>query len=41
MRGERKATVKCMAGHSNTTTTGLYTRRADDISVGEVEWVGT
>jgi integrase/recombinase XerD len=29
-----------MAGHSNAKTTGLYDRRADDISVGEVERVG-
>jgi hypothetical protein len=26
-----------MAGHSNAKTTGLYDRRNDDISVGEVE----
>jgi hypothetical protein len=26
-----------MAGHSNVKTTGLYDRRNDDISVGEVE----
>jgi integrase/recombinase XerD len=29
-----------MAGHANTKTTGLYDRRADDISVSEVERVG-
>jgi integrase/recombinase XerD len=29
-----------MAGHSNAKTTGLYDRRNDDISVGEVERVG-
>jgi integrase/recombinase XerD len=29
-----------MAGHSNTKTTGLYDRRNDDVSVGEVERIG-
>jgi len=29
-----------MAGHSNAKTTGLYDRRNDDISIGEVERVG-
>jgi hypothetical protein len=29
-----------MAGHSNAKTTGLYDRRADDLSVSEVERVG-
>ena len=29
-----------MAGHSNAKTTGLYDRRNDDISVGEVERIG-
>jgi integrase/recombinase XerD len=29
-----------MAGHANAKTTGLYDRRADDISVSEVERVG-
>jgi integrase/recombinase XerD len=29
-----------MAGHANAKTTGLYDRRNDDISVGEVERVG-
>jgi site-specific recombinase XerD len=29
-----------MAGHSNAKTTGLYDRRNDDISVGEVEKIG-
>jgi integrase/recombinase XerD len=29
-----------MAGHSNVKTTGLYDRRNDDISVGEVERIG-
>jgi hypothetical protein len=27
-------------GHSNAKTTGLYDRRNDDISVGEVERIG-
>ena len=29
-----------MAGHSNAKTTGFYERRNDDVSVGEVEWIG-
>ena len=29
-----------MAGHANAKTTGLYDRRNDDISVGEVERIG-
>jgi hypothetical protein len=29
-----------MAGHSNAITPGLYDRRNDDISVGEVEKIG-
>jgi integrase/recombinase XerD len=29
-----------IAGHSNAKTTGLYDRRNDDISVGEVERIG-
>jgi hypothetical protein len=29
-----------MAGHSNAKTTGLYDRRNDDVSVGEVERIG-
>lgn len=29
-----------MAGHTNAKTTGLYDRRSDDISVGEVERIG-
>jgi integrase/recombinase XerD len=29
-----------MAGHSIAKITGLYDRRNDDISVGEVEWIG-
>ena len=30
-----------LAGHSNAKTIGLYDRRYDDISVGEVERIGT
>jgi integrase/recombinase XerD len=29
-----------MAGHANAKTTGLYDRRNEDISVGEVEKIG-
>jgi hypothetical protein len=29
-----------LAGHSNAKTTGLYDRRNDDISIGEVERIG-
>jgi hypothetical protein len=29
-----------MAGHSNAKTTGLYDRRNDDITVGEMERIG-
>jgi integrase/recombinase XerD len=29
-----------MAGHSNAKTTGLYDRRNDDVSVGEVARIG-
>ena len=29
-----------MAGHADAKTTGLYDRRSDDISVGEVERIG-
>jgi hypothetical protein len=29
-----------MAGHSNAKTAGLYDRRNDDVSVGEVERIG-
>ncbi len=32
--------LRRMAGHSNAKTTGLYDRRNDDISVGEVERIG-
>lgn len=35
--GGRIDVAQRMAGHSNAKTTGLYDRRADDISVGEVE----
>jgi hypothetical protein len=29
-----------MAGHANAMTTGLYDRRNDDVSVGEVKRIG-
>ena len=29
-----------MAGHANAETTGLYDRRNDDVSVGELERIG-
>jgi site-specific recombinase XerD len=35
--GGRIEVAQRMAGHSNAKTTGLYDRRGDDISVGEVE----
>jgi integrase/recombinase XerD len=38
--GGRIEVVQRMAGHSNAKTTGLYDRRNDDISVGEVERIG-
>ena len=38
--GGRIEVAQRMAGHSNAKTTGLYDRRADDISVSEVEKVG-
>ena len=38
--GGRIAVAQRMAGHSNAKTTGLYDRRNDDISVGEVERIG-
>jgi site-specific recombinase XerD len=38
--GGRIEVAQRMAGHSNAKTTGLYDRRADDISVSEVERVG-
>ena len=39
--GGRIEVAQRMAGHSNAKTTGLYDRRNDDISVGEVERIGT
>jgi len=38
--GGRIEFAQRMAGHSNAKTTGLYDRRNDDISVGEVERIG-
>jgi site-specific recombinase XerD len=38
--GGRIEVAQRMAGHSNAKTTGLYDRRNDDISVGEVERLG-
>ncbi|MGH9432554.1 MAG: tyrosine-type recombinase/integrase [Terriglobia bacterium] len=38
--GGRIEVAQRMAGHSNAKTTGLYGRRNDDISVGEVERIG-
>jgi len=38
--GGRIEVAQRMAGHSNAKTTGLYDRRSDDISVGEVERIG-
>jgi site-specific recombinase XerD len=38
--GGRIEVAQKMAGHSNAKTTGLYDRRNDDISVGEVEKIG-
>lgn len=38
--GERIEVAQRMAGHSNAKTAGLYDRRNDDISVGEVERIG-
>ena len=38
--GGRIEVEQRMAGHSNAKTTGLYDRRNDDISVGEVEKIG-
>jgi integrase/recombinase XerD len=38
--GGRTEVAQRMAGHSNAKTTGLYDRRNDDISVGEVERIG-
>jgi len=38
--GGRIEVAQHMAGHSNAKTTGLYDRRHDDISIGEVEKIG-
>jgi site-specific recombinase XerD len=38
--GGRIEVAQKMAGHSNAKTTGLYDRRNDDISVGEIERIG-
>ena len=38
--GGRIEIAQRMAGHANAKTTGLYDRRNDDISVGEVERIG-
>jgi integrase/recombinase XerD len=38
--GGRIKFVQRMAGHSNAKTTGVYDRRNDEISVGEVERIG-
>jgi len=38
--GGRIEVAQRMAGHSSAGTTGLYDRRNDDISVGEVERIG-
>jgi integrase len=38
--GGRIEVAQRMAGHSNAKTAGLYDRRNDDISVGEVERIG-
>jgi site-specific recombinase XerD len=38
--GGRIEVAQRMAGHSNAKTTGLYDRRNDDISEGEVEKIG-
>ena len=38
--GGRIEVAQRLAGHSNAKTTGLYDRRNDDISVGEVERIG-
>jgi integrase/recombinase XerD len=39
--GGRIEVAQRMAGHSNAKTTGLYDRRNDDISGGEVERIGS
>jgi integrase len=38
--GGRIEVAQRMAAHSNAETTGLYDRRNDDVSVGEVERIG-
>jgi integrase len=38
--GGRIEVARRMAGHSSAKATGLYDRRNDDISVGEVERIG-
>jgi hypothetical protein len=38
--GGRIEVAQKIAGSSNANTTGLYDRRIDDISVGEVERIG-
>jgi integrase/recombinase XerD len=38
--GGRIEVAQRMAGHANAKTTGLYDRRSDAISVGEVERIG-
>jgi site-specific recombinase XerD len=38
--GGRIEVAQRMAGHANAKTTGLYDRRSDDVSVGEVERIG-
>jgi integrase/recombinase XerD len=38
--GGRFEVAQRMAGYSNAKTNGLYDRRNDDISVGEVERIG-
>lgn len=38
--GGRIEVAQRMTGHSNAKTTGLYDRRNDDVSVGEVERIG-
>ncbi len=38
--GGRIEVAQRMANHANSKTTGLYDRRNDDISVGEVERIG-
>ena len=38
--GGRSDVARRMAGHSSAKATGLYDRRNDDVSVGEVERIG-